>query len=154
MFKLDLKLKFGENYILLAGLRQFIEHGVMLSSVNFWRDSFQNFQELRAVDKRSEILKTNNAFYEDEFLVSFVNEEFPVVEDQIPDDVIPTVLKLIEHEEGPQTASLTKEFILQYAVFIAKSSKEDYLAFVGIKDSISDEEQVFIEKIKHLFDEH
>jgi hypothetical protein len=151
---MDLKLKFGENYILLAGLRQYIEHGVMLSSVNFWRDSFQDFQESRAVDKRSEILKTNNAFEENEFLVSFVNENFPVVEDHISDDVIPTVLKFIEQAEGSQTASLTKEFLIQYAIFIAKSSKEDYLAFVGIKDSISDEEQVFIEKIKHLFDEY
>ena len=150
---MDLKLKFGENYILLAGLRQYIEHGVMHSSVNFWRDSFQNFQEWRAVDKRSEILKTNNAFEENEFLVSFINENFPEVEDHISDDVIPTVLKFIEQAEGSQTASLTKEFLMQYAIFIAKSSKEDYLAFVGIKDSISDEEQVFLEKVKHLFDE-
>lgn len=149
---MDLKQKFGENYILLAGLRQYIEHGVMLSSVNFWRDSFQDFQELRAVDRRSEVLKTNQSFEENDFLVSFVNENYPIVDDQISDDIIPVVLKLIEELEGSQTASLTKEFLMQYAIFIAKSSKEDYLAFVGLKDSISDAEQVFIEKVKYLFD--
>jgi hypothetical protein len=149
---MDLKQKFGENYILLAGLRQYIEHGVMLSSVNFWRDSFQDFQELRAVDRRSEVIKTNQSFEENDFLVSFVNENFPIVDDQISDDIIPVVLKLIEELEGSQTASLTKEFLMQYAIFIAKSSKEDYLAFVGLKDSISDAEQVFIEKVKYLFD--
>jgi hypothetical protein len=150
---MDLKLKFGENYILLAGLRQFIEHGVMLSSVNFWRDSFQDFQELRAVESRSELINNNKGFQDNEFLVAFVNEDFPIVEDHISNDVIPTVLKLIEQEEGAPTASLTKEFLMQYAIFIAKSSKEDYLAFVGIKDSISDSEQIFIEKIKHLFND-
>jgi hypothetical protein len=118
---MDLKLKFGENYILLAGLIQYIEDGVMLSSVNFWRDSFQNFSEFEAIERRSEILKTNKAFEANEFLVSFVNEDFPLVEDEISDDVIPTVLKLIEEEEGSQTASLTKEFLMQYAIFIAKS---------------------------------
>ncbi len=150
---MDLKLRFGENYILLAGLRQYIEEGIMLSSVNFWRDSFQDFSEFDAIKNRSVIIKKDERFKDNAFLNSFVDEEFPKVSDQINDNVIPVVLRIIEESEGESTAALTKEFLMQYAIFIAKSSKEDFLSFIGFDDSISDEEELFIEKIKHLFND-
>ena len=100
---MDFKLKFGENYILLAALRQYIEHGVMLSSVYFWRDSFQDFQELRAVDRRSKVIKTNQSFEENDFLISFVTGFTPTTIKKNPkktgavhrtsDGFLPTVVR-------------------------------------------------------------
>ncbi len=45
---------------------------------------------------------------------------------------------------------LTKEFLIEYATVIAKSSKEDWLAFIGLKDSISDHEELFLKKLRSL----
>jgi hypothetical protein len=36
---MNLESKYQNDYILLAGLRQYVENGTMLASVNFWRDS-------------------------------------------------------------------------------------------------------------------
>ena len=44
---MNLGEKYKENHIILAGLRQFVENGIMLASVNFYRDSGQNFKELK-----------------------------------------------------------------------------------------------------------
>jgi hypothetical protein len=46
---MDLKQKYKEDYFLLAGLRDFVESGIMLASVNFWRDSFQGYKELEVL---------------------------------------------------------------------------------------------------------
>ena len=45
---------------------------------------------------------------------------------------------------------LIKEFLIEYATVIAKSSKEDWLAFIGLKDSISDHEELFLKKLRIL----
>jgi hypothetical protein len=149
---MNIEEKYQENYILLAGLREYIENGTMLASVNFWRDSAQNFKEFDAVKNRESLLNTNPEYRKCEFLVAFIMEEFPEIEDEIPENIIQIVIPVIESTEGKETMNLTKQFLIDYATYIAKSSKEDWLAFIGLKDSISDQEKNFIEKLKVLFD--
>jgi hypothetical protein len=143
--------KYGENTILLGSLRQYVENGTMLASVNFYRDIVQNFAELKSLENRRELLISNPDFSNNVFLAAFINEEFAEIEGRIPEDVVSLTLKLIEEHEGVETAKLTAEFLLAYSISIAKSSKEDWLAFVGIKDDISDNEEKFIQKLKELF---
>lgn len=149
---MNLKTKYHENYILLAGLRTYVENGTMLSSVNYWRDSFQNFKELDVKEHRELLLINNPKFMNCGFLESFVKEDFPEFEDEIPENIIAVVMPLIEDQEGKETTELTKEFLIEYAIIIAKSSKEDWLAFIGLKDTISDKEEQFIIKLKELFE--
>ena len=148
---MNIKTKYGENYMILAGLRQYIEKGTMLASVNYYRDSFQNFKEFEIIEKRAEILDIKPEFKSDDFVHSFILEDFPDFDEEISDDIISVALTLIENSEGKESAELTKEFLLFYAMRIAQASKEDYLAFIGIKDAVSDDEERFIEKVKSLF---
>jgi hypothetical protein len=57
---------------------------------------------------------------------------------------------LIETTEGKDTLDLLKDFLIAYAVYIAKSSTEDWKSFIGLSDSISDAEETFISKLKEL----
>jgi hypothetical protein len=52
--------------------------------------------------------------------------------------------------EGDETYKKFTNCILAYATEIAKASKEDWLAFIGIKDNISDKEVVFLNNLKTL----
>ena len=61
-------------------------------------------------------------------------------------------MSIINEKEGKKTAIITKQFLIEYATYIAKAAKEDWLAFVGLKDSISDKEKQFIKKLESLFD--
>ena len=149
---MNIQTRYAENYILLAGLRQFVEDGAMLASVNFWRDSLQNYSEFEVIDRRKEILSINSKFTESEFLVAFVEEEFPKIEDKLPEDLVEIVMSIIENQEGKETANLTKQFLIEYALCIAKASKEDWLSFIGSKDSISDGEEKFIKRLEELFE--
>ena len=63
-------------------------------------------------------------------------------------------MSIIKKREGKKTANLTKQFLIEYATYIAKAAKEDWLAFVGIKDSISDKEEQFIKKLKDFYFEN
>jgi hypothetical protein len=148
---MDLQSKYRDNYILLAAFRQYIENGTMLASVNFWLDSAQNFKEFAAVNNRMSIVADNPVFQTNEFLLAFISEDFPRVDESIPEDILVISLKIIEDKEGKVTLELVKEFLLQYALIIAKSSKEDYLAFLGLDDSISDSEAIFINKLRNKF---
>jgi len=47
--------------------------------------------------------------------------------------------------------AFTKQLLIDYALCIAKASKEDWLSFIGIKDSISDTEEQFIKRLEELF---
>jgi len=149
---MNIENKYQENYILLAGLRAYVENGTMLSSVNYWRDSYQNFKELEVQEHREELLQKSAQFMNSEFLVAFVKEDFPEIEDEIPENIIAIAMSIIEAQEGKETANITKQFLVEYAINIAKSSKEDWLSFIGIKDSISDKEEQFINNLKNLFD--
>ena len=149
---MNIENKYQENYILLAGLRAYVENGTMLSSVNYWRDSYQNFKELEVQEHREELLQKSAQFMNSEFLVAFVKEDFPEIEDEIPENIIAIAMSIIEAQEGKETADITKQFLVEYAINIAKSSKEDWLSFIGIKDSISDKEEQFINNLKNLFD--
>jgi hypothetical protein len=60
------------------------------------------------------------------------------------------VFPLIESTEGKDTLDLLKDFLIAYAVYIAKSSTEDWKSFIGLSDSISDAEETFILKLKEL----
>jgi len=147
---MNLQERYQEDFILLASLRQFVEQGTMLASVNFWRDSAQNFKELTAIEERSTIIDSHPNFKENEFLVSFISTEFPHIEDHIPDNIYELVFPLIEATEGKDTLDLLKDFLIAYAVYIAKSSTEDWKSFIGLSDSISDAEETFIIKLKEL----
>ncbi len=149
---MNIEKKYQDDYILLGGLRKFVEDGIVLASVNFWRDSIQNYKEYEAIENRENILKSNPEFLNSEFLVAFVKEEFPEIEDEIPENIIDIAMSIIETREDKQTANITKQFLIEYATYIAKASKEDWLAFVGIKDSVSDKEEQFIKKLESLFD--
>jgi hypothetical protein len=147
---MNLQERYQEDYILLASLRHYVEQGTMLASVNFWRDSAQNFKELTAIEQRSSILESHPNFKENEFLVSFISSDFPPIEDHIPDNIFELVFPLIETTEGKGTLDLLKDFLIAYAVYIAKSSTEDWKSFIGLSDSISDAEETFISKLKEL----
>ena len=149
---MDIKKRYQKDYILLGGLRKFVEDGTLLASLNFWRDSVQNYKEFEAIENRENIVKNNPDFLNSEFLVAFVKEDFPEIEDEIPENIIGIALSIIRKQEGKKTAELTKKFLIEYATSIAKASKEDWLAFIGLGDSISDEEELFIEKLESLFD--
>lgn len=149
---MKLKERYQENYILLAGLRQYIEQGTMLASVNFWRDSAQNYKEFEVVDDRYSIIESNPLYFNNTFLNTFISEIFPEVEDDIPADIFKIILPIIEEKEGNETIVILKEFLIEYATHIAKASKEDWLAFIAINDSISDAEEAFIEKIRKLME--
>ena len=149
---MNLKEKYQDNYILLAGLRAYIESGTMLASVNFWRDSAQKFKELAIIENRVELLKLNSQYEKNTFLTVFVKEEFPSIEHEIGDDIIGVIIPIIEELEGKETAILVKQFLIDYALSIAKASKEDWLAFIALKDNISDEEEKFIQSLRLLLD--
>lgn len=149
---MNIENKYQENYILLAGLRAYVENGTMLSSVNHWRDCYQNFKELEVQEHREELLKSSPQFMRSEFLVAFVKEDFPEIEDEIPENILAIAMSIIEAHEGKETAEITKQFLIEYAINIAKSSKEDWLSFIGIKDSISNKEEEFINNLRFLFD--
>ena len=148
---MDLQSKYRDNYILLAAFRQFIEDGTMLASVNFWLDSAQNFKEFAAVQNRKGIVDNNPVFQTNKFLLAFTSEDFPRVDDSIPEDILSMSLKMIEDNEGIETTELVKDFLIEYALKIAKSSKEDYLAFIGMDSSVSDSEAIFINKLRNKF---
>ena len=46
---MNIEKKYQDDYILLAGLREYVENGTMLASVNFWRDSIQDFKEFDVI---------------------------------------------------------------------------------------------------------
>lgn len=149
---MNIEKKYQDDYILLGGLRKFVEDGIILASVNFWRDSIQNFKEYDAIKNRENILKNNKEFLDSEFLVAFVKEDFPEIEDEIPENIISIAMSIIKKKEGKKTANITKQFLIEYAIYIAKAAKEDWLAFIGLKNSISDKEEQFIKKLESLFD--
>ncbi len=148
---MNIKNKYKDNYILLAGLRQYVENGVVLAWVNFYRDSVNNYPEFDVIKNRGEILKNNASFSSSNFLVAFVEEDFPNIDDNIPENIIEIAMSIIEIQEDKETATLTKQFLIEYAVCIAKASKEDWLSFIGIKDAISDSEAKFIKRLEKLF---
>lgn len=148
---MNIKNKYKDNYILLAGLRQYVENGVVLAWVNFYRDSVNNYPEFDVIKNRGEILKNNASFSSSNFLVAFVEEDFPNIDDNIPENIIEIAMSIIEIQEDKETAALTKQFLIEYAVCIAKASKEDWLSFIGIKDAISDSEAKFIKRLEKLF---
>jgi|GEM_PF-633972 hypothetical protein len=143
---MNLKEKYQEDYILLACLRQYVEKGIILASVNFWRDSIQQYREFEMVQKRSDLLTA--AYRANEFVTAFCEEEFPEIDDRIPDDIVNVSMFIIEKGEGPETLRLIKHFLLDYAIAIANSSTEDWLAFAGLKDSISDSEELFLDRLR------
>lgn len=149
---MNIKTRYAENYILLAGLRQYVENGTMLASVNFWRDSLQNYAEFDVVAKRKDILSTKPKFINSEFISAFAEEDFPKIEEDVPENIIEIAMSIIESQEGKETANLTKQFLIDYALCIAKASKEDWLSFIGLKDSISDTEEQFIKRLEELFE--
>lgn len=150
---MNIETRYAENYILLAGLRNYVESGTMLASVNFYRESLQNYGEYEAVEKRKDILSTNPKFINSEFILAFAEADFPKFgfDYDVPENIVEIAMSIIESKEGKETANLTKQFLIDYALCIAKASKEDWLSFIGLKDSISDTEEQFIKRLEELF---
>jgi hypothetical protein len=148
---MNLEEKYQDNYILLAGLREYIENGMLLASFNFWRESIQNFKEFDAIQHRENLLQSNTKYQKCDFLVSFIKEDFPEIEGEIQENIIEVVMPIIEQNEDNETLNLTKQFLVDYAIYIAKSSKENWLAFIGLKDNFSNKEEKFIDKLKDHF---
>jgi hypothetical protein len=73
---MDLKIKYKENYESLGSLRHFVESGIMLASVNFWRDSFQGYQEFEIIENREEFLSANEIFFITNSLNNFLLKTF------------------------------------------------------------------------------
>jgi hypothetical protein len=146
---MNLKGRYQDDYVLLARLRFYIEKEMTLASVNFWRDSLQFYREFEIVEKRIKLLTPE--YRANEFVSTFCAEEFPDKEENIHGENIRTALKCIESREGPETLRLLKHFLIDYAMAIAHSCREDWLSFVGLKDSVSDEEELFLDKIRTLF---
>lgn len=144
---MNLKERYKDDYILLACLRQYVERGTMLASVNFWRDSLQNYREFSAVEHPGGAM-TSAMFSNNDFTPAFACEKFPEIDDPIPDNIIDVVIPIIEEKEGVHIGYNIRKYLLELAIYIAKASKEDWLSFVGIKDNISDNEEVFIEKLR------
>jgi hypothetical protein len=61
-----------------------------------------------------------------------------------------SLMDLIHDNEGDETYEVFTNCILAYAVKIAKSSKEDWLSFIGLKDNISDQESIFLHNLTIL----
>ena len=76
---MDLKIKYKENYESLGSLRHFVESGIMLASVNFWRDSFQGYQEFEIIENREEFLSANEIFFNNEFVKQFFNKLITII---------------------------------------------------------------------------
>jgi hypothetical protein len=147
---MDIKSRYKEDYILLAQLRNFIESGTMLASVNFWRDSFQGYQEFEVIENRSNFVQSYNKYFCDDFINQFFTEDFPELEEKIGMSKASSIMTLINRTEGETTYLLFKECVLNYAKEIAKASKEDWLAFIGLKDNISDQEETFLFNLEVL----
>lgn len=147
---MDLKLKYKENYESLGSLRHFVESGIMLASVNFWRDSFQGYQEFEIIENREEFISANEKFLNNEFINQFFIENFPELERRIEMSEASKLMDLIHDIEGDQTYEIFTNCIVAYAVKIAKSSKEDWLSLIGLKDNISDQESVFLHNLTIL----
>jgi|688.fasta_scaffold307122_2 hypothetical protein len=147
---MDLKIKYKENYESLGSLRHFVESGIMLASVNFWRDSFQGYQEFEIIENREEFLSANEIFFNNEFVKQFFIENFPETGKRIEMSEASSLMDLIHDNEGDETYEVFTNCILAYAVKIAKSSKEDWLSFIGLKDNISDQESIFLHNLTIL----
>lgn len=147
---MDLKLKYKENYESLGSLRHFVESGIMLASVNFWRDSFQGYQEFEIIENREEFISSNEEFLNNEFIKQFFIENFPETEKRIEISEASKLMDLIHDIEGDETYEIFTNCLVSYAVKIAKSSKEDWLSFIGLKDNISDKESVFLHNLTIL----
>ena len=85
-----------------------------------------------------------------EFLAAFISEDFPRIEEPLSDNILTLAFKLIDEKEGERITNETKAFLMHYAACIVKASKEDYLSFIGLSDSISDEEESFLTNFKLL----
>ena len=109
---MNIEKKYQDDYILLGGLRKFVEDGIMLASVNFYRDSVQNYKEFEAIENRENILKNNPEFLNSEFLAAFVKEDFPEIEDEIPENILGIAMSIIQKREDERTANITKQFLI------------------------------------------
>jgi hypothetical protein len=147
---MDLVTRYNEKYNQLAALRKFVEHGIILSSVNFWRDSIQGLKELDLIENKEMFFSKYEAYFQDAFIQQFFTEEFPEVEGKINMVEAGSIMQMIHEVEGDKTYELFQECLLAYATEIAKASKEDWLSFIGLKDNISDKEADFINNLKVL----
>jgi hypothetical protein len=147
---MNLSIAYKEEYSQLSALRNFIESGTMLASVNYWRDSLQGYKEFMTVENRSEFVFRNEQYAANEFIIAFFKEDFPSGSEKLSMSDASRIMSMIRDKEGEETYLLFKDCILKYCIEIAKSSKEDWLAFIGLTDSISDKEAVFLRNLEIL----
>ena len=147
---MNLREKYGDNYQLIAALREYVEEGVIMSDFNFWQENIQGLNELDVIKNRDEFILSDQSYASDPFVISFIKEDFPSLQEDIPEDIVEVSLNIISEIEGKESAENLKVFLADYALEIARSSKESWAAYFSGAGNVSDAEQDFIAKLNRL----
>ena len=147
---MNLREKYGDQYQLIAALREYVEEGIIMSDFNFWHENIQGLNELDVIKNRDEFVLSDQDYASDPFVIAFIKEDFPSLEEDIPDDIIEISINIISEKEGKASAENLKVFLADYALEIAKSSKESWAAYFSGKGNVSEAEQNFIAKLNNL----
>ena len=147
---MNLKEKYGNNYQILGALREYVEEGVILSDFNFWRESIQGSKEFDVIKNRDEFILNDQPYASDPFVIAFIKEDFPTLTQDIPDDIIDVSINIISEIEGKASTDNLKVFLADYALEIAKASKESWSAYFSGDGNVSNQEQEFLMKLHRL----
>lgn len=147
---MNLKEKYGNNYQILGALREYVEKGVILSDFNFWRESIQGSKEFDVIKHRDEFILNDQPYASDPFVIAFIKEDFPTLTQDIPDDIIDVSINIISEIEGKASTDNLKVFLADYALEIAKASKESWSAYFSGDGNVSNQEQEFLMKLNRL----
>ena len=147
---MNLKEKYGENYQIIGALREYVEKGIILSDFNYWRESIQGAKEFGVIKNRDEFILNDQPYASDPFVIAFINEDFPTLTEVIPDDIVDVSMNIISEIEGRASTENLKVFLADYALEIAKASKESWSAYFSGKGNVSEAEQDFIAKLNGL----
>jgi len=147
---MNLKEKYGNNYQILGALREYVEKGVILSDFNFWRESIQGSKEFDVIKNRDEFILNDQPYASDPFVIAFIKEDFPTLTQDIPDDIIDVSINIISEIEGKASTDNLKVFLADYALEIAKASKESWSAYFSGDGNVSNQEQEFLMKLNRL----
>ena len=85
-----------------------------------------------------------------EFLKKTMGEDFPKIDENIPDDIVNISMNLIANIDGKDSAEHTKVFLADYALEIAKASKESWTSYFSGDGNVSNQEQEFLMKLNRL----
>ena len=147
---MNLKEKYGDNYQILGALREYVEEGIILSDFNYWREGIQGSKEFDVIKNRDEFILNDQPYSSDPFVIAFIKEDFPKIDENIPDDIVNISMNLIANIDGKDSAEYTKIFLADYALEIAKASKESWTSYFSGDGNVSKQEQEFLMKLNRL----